>query len=106
MSRVSTLPATLALALTLEDFEPMGHQLSASLDPFVWLSAPVSLAGQRHRLEAIAVVEDGDGFQHAEAADLEATLDAYATATGVDGPFATVRLGAREYVLTVTPYGA
>ncbi len=106
MSPASTLRATLTWALTLEDFEPIGQQLSASLDPFVWLSAPVSLAGQRHRLEAIAVIDDADGFQHAEAADLETALDAYATATGVDGPFATVHLGAREYVLTLTPYGA
>jgi len=106
MSHASTLASRLSVPLTLDDFEPIGQHLSASLDPFVWLSAELTLAGQRHRLEAIAVVTDADGFQHAEATDLDATLDAYSNATGADGPFATVRLGAREYVLTVTPYGA
>jgi len=106
MSRNSTLTAPLTLPLTLDDFVPIGQQLSEHLDPFVWLTADLILAGQSHRLEAIAVVTDDTGYQHAEAPDLDSTLDAYSTATGADGPFATVQLGARDYVLTVTPYGA
>jgi len=106
MLHAATLTAPLTLPLTLEDFEPIGDRLNANLDPFVWLSAEISLVGQRHRFDAIAVVDDDDGFQHAEAADLDAMLDAFATASGVHGPFTTVRLGARDYVLTITPFGA
>ena len=106
MPHAATLTTVLLLPLTLEDFQPIGDRLNAALDPFVWLSAEVSLVGQRHRVDAIAVVDDDDGFQHAEAADLDAMLEGFATATGVDGPFTTVRLGARDYVLTVTPFGA
>ena len=59
--------------------------------------------GVSHHLEAIEV-EDRDGTQCAVDSAWDDMLTEYVTATGADGPFSTVEIRGRAYVLLMTPY--
>ena len=79
---------------------PVGDEVDAH--PDAWLSGVLTINGVDHHFEAIAVVDDGTE-QRAEARALSDQLDLIATATAIDGSFMTVRIGMRDYVLSVTP---
>ena len=55
-----------------------------------------------HHLEAIRVLEDEDGQQHAASPDFEESLDAMFQIGG-EGPFDTVTIRGESYVLVVIP---
>ena len=59
--------------------------------------------GTFHHLEAIRVIEDEDGRQHAASPDFEDSIDAMITIGG-DGPFDTVTIRGETYVLVVIPF--
>ena len=59
--------------------------------------------GTFHHLEAIRVVEDGDGIQRAASKKFEDTVDAMFTIGG-DGPFDTVTIRGGTYVVVVIPF--
>jgi len=59
--------------------------------------------GTFHHLEAVRVVEDGDGIQRAASKEFEETIDAM-FAIGGDGPFETVTIRDATYVLLVIPF--
>lgn len=84
------------------------HWEDASIDdarPGTRLLAAVQFNGILHHLEAIEVKWDERTSTQSAACSLcEAILSAYGEAAGGDGPFSTVMIEARTYVLFVTPY--
>jgi 6-phosphofructokinase len=67
------------------------------------LTTILVINGTFHHLEAIRVVEDEDGRQHAASPDFEDSIDAMFTIGG-DGPFDTVTIRGETYVLVVIPF--
>ena len=67
------------------------------------LTTILVINGTFHHLEAIRVIEDEDGRQHAASPDFEDTVDALFTIGG-DGPFDTVSIRGEPYVLVVVPF--
>ncbi len=67
------------------------------------LTAVLVINGTFHHLEAIRVIEDEDGRQHAASPHLEESLDAMFSIGG-DGPFDTVTIKGESYVLVVIPF--
>jgi 6-phosphofructokinase len=67
------------------------------------LTTILVINGTFHHLEAIRVIEDEDGRQHAAAPDFEDSIDAMFTIGG-DGPFDTVTIRGEPYVLVVIPF--
>jgi len=67
------------------------------------LTTILVINGTFHHLEAIRVVEDEDGCQHATSPDFEDSIDALFTIGG-DGPFDTVTIRGDTYVLVVIPF--
>lgn len=67
------------------------------------LTTILVINGTFHHLEAIRVIEDEDGRQHAASPDFEDSIDAMFTMGG-DGPFDTVTIHGLEYVLVLIPF--
>jgi len=67
------------------------------------LTAILVINGTFHHLEAIRVIEDEDGRQHAASPNFEDSLDAMFVIGG-DGLFDTVTIRGESYVLVVTPF--
>jgi hypothetical protein len=67
------------------------------------LTTILVINGTFHHLEAIRIIEDEDGGQHAASPDFEDTVDALFTIGG-DGPFDTVTIRGETYVLVVIPF--
>ncbi len=67
------------------------------------LTTILVINGTFHHLEAIRVIEDEDGRQHAASPDFEDSIDAMFTIGG-DGPFDTVTIRGATYVLVVIPF--
>ena len=67
------------------------------------LTTILVINGTFHHLEAIRVVEDEDGCQHAASPDFEDSIDALFTIGG-DGSFDTVTIRGDTYVLVVIPF--
>ena len=68
-----------------------------------WLRATLLIDDIEHVVDLIAV---RDYLQRAMTPELDETLDLHHMACGVDGPFATVQVDGRPYVLFVTPGAA
>jgi len=69
----------------------------------VWLRASIDVAGVQHFVDLVAVRVGGHGVQHALSKDLDAMVRLHHLACGADGPFATVTIRGRRFVLFVTP---
>lgn len=67
------------------------------------LTTILVINGTFHHLEAIRVIEDGEGRQSAASPDFEETVDAMFRIGG-DGPFDTVALNGSSYVLVLIPF--
>jgi 6-phosphofructokinase len=67
------------------------------------LTTILVINGTFHHLEAIRVIEDEDGRQHAASPDFEESIDAMFTIGG-EGPFDTVSIKGDPYVLVVIPF--
>lgn len=67
------------------------------------LTTILVINGTFHHLEAIRIIEDEDGRQHAASPEFEETVDAMFQIGG-DGPFDTVSIKADSYVLVVIPF--
>ncbi len=67
------------------------------------LTTILVINGTFHHLEAIRVIEDEDGRQHAASPEFEDTVDAMFQIGG-DGPFDTVSIKGDSYVLVVIPF--
>jgi 6-phosphofructokinase len=67
------------------------------------LTTILVINGTFHHLEAIRVIEDEDGRQHAASPEFEESIDAMFTIGG-DGPFDTVTIRGESYVLVVIPF--
>jgi len=59
--------------------------------------------GTFHHLEAIRIIEDEDGRQHAASSEFEEIVDGMFLIGG-DGPFDTVTIRGESYVLVVIPF--
>lgn len=68
------------------------------------LDESFSIAGCPMHLEAFAVNEDDDGAQTAVDFSVEDDLDAIRAGVHADGPWRTVQIDGREYVLIASPY--
>ena len=69
------------------------------------LLATLSFSGVSHHLEALEV-EDRNGLQLTVDGHWDDTLGDYYEASGADGPFSTVDISGRTYVLVMTPFCA
>ena len=67
------------------------------------LTTILVINGTFHHLEAIRVIEDDDGQQHAASPDFEDSIDGM-FAIGGEGPFDTVTIRGKSYVLVVIPF--
>lgn len=67
------------------------------------LTAILVVNGTFHHLDAIRVTENDDGVQVAASHEFEETLDAMYQIGG-DGPFDTVTIRGKAYVLAVIPF--
>jgi 6-phosphofructokinase len=67
------------------------------------LTTILVINGTFHHLEAIRIIEDEDGRQHAASPYFEDSIDALFTIGG-DGPFDTVTIRGETYVLVVIPF--
>jgi hypothetical protein len=67
------------------------------------LTTILVINGTFHHLEAIRVVEDEDGRQHAASPDFEEAVDGMFLIGG-DGPFDTVSIREESYILVVIPF--
>jgi hypothetical protein len=67
------------------------------------LTTILVINGTFHHLEAIRIIEDEDGRQHAASSDFDGSVDAMFTIGG-DGPFDTVTIRGATYVLVVIPF--
>ena len=67
------------------------------------LTAMLVVNGVFHHLEAIRVIEDDDGIQAAASSAFADTLDAMYQIGG-DGPFDTVTIRGKTYVIAVIPF--
>ena len=67
------------------------------------LTAILVVNGTFHHLEAIRVTEDEDGIQVAASFEFSDTLDAMYQIGG-DGPFDTVTIRGKTYVVAVIPF--
>lgn len=92
----------MTFAINRIDFRAVGADVGAA--PDVWLRAPVTIFGVEHSLDAIAVRPAVDGRQQAVCTILDDMLDCLAAAVVADGPFQTVRIRDRDYVLLLTPH--
>jgi 6-phosphofructokinase len=84
--------------LTIPDYDWMNGGNDAN-----HLTTILVINGTFHHLEAIRVIEDEDGRQHAAAPDFEDSVDAMFTIGG-DGPFETVTIRGETYALVVIPF--
>jgi hypothetical protein len=67
------------------------------------LTTIVVINGTFHHLEAIRVIEDDGGRQHAASPDFDDIVDGVFMIGG-DGPFDTVTIRGEPYVLVVIPF--
>ncbi len=67
------------------------------------LTAILVINGTFHHLEAIRVLDDDDGHQHATSPDFADSIDVL-YALGGDGPFDSVTIHGASYVLVVIPF--
>ena len=67
------------------------------------LTTILVINGTFHHLEAIRVIEDEDGRQHAASPEFEENIDAMFTIGG-EGPFDTISIKGDSYVLVVIPF--
>ena len=67
------------------------------------LTTILVINGTFHHVEAIRVIADEDGRQHAASPAFEESVDAM-FAIGGDGPFDTVSIKGDSYVLVVIPF--
>jgi hypothetical protein len=67
------------------------------------LTTILVINGTFHHLEAIRIIEDDDGRQHAAAPEFEERIDGMYQIGG-DGPFDTVSIKGNLYVLVVIPF--
>ena len=67
------------------------------------LTTILVINGTFHHLEAIRVIEDGEGRQSAASPDFEETIDGMFRIGG-DGPFDTVSINGSSYVLVLIPF--
>jgi len=67
------------------------------------LTTILVINGTFHHLEAIRVIEDEDGRQHAASPEFEEIVDGMFLIGG-DGPFDTVSIKGDSYVLVVIPF--
>ncbi len=86
------------------------HELTISDDDWMnggedsnRLTTILVLNGTFHHLEAIRVIEDEDGRQHAASPDFGDSIDGMFLIGG-DGPFDTVTIHGLEYVLALIPF--
>lgn len=68
-----------------------------------WLRATLIVGDTEHFVDLLAV---RDYLQRAMTPELDEILDLHHMACGVDGPFATVQVDGKSYVLFVTPTAA
>jgi len=68
-----------------------------------WLRGTLIVGGTEHFVDLLAV---RDHVQRAMSPELDEMLDLHHMVCGVDGPFATVQVDGRPYVLFVTPGAA
>jgi hypothetical protein len=67
------------------------------------LTTILAINGTFHHLEAIRIIEDDDGRQHAASPEFEEIVDGMFLIGG-DGPFDTVTIRGESYVLVVIPF--
>ena len=67
------------------------------------LTTILVINGTFHHLEAIRIMEDEDGRQHAASPEFEESIDAMFQIGG-EGPFDTVTIRGERYVLVVIPF--
>jgi hypothetical protein len=67
------------------------------------LTTILVINGTFHHLEAIRIIEDDDGRQHAASPEFEEIVDGMFLVGG-DGPFDTVSIKGDSYVLVVIPF--
>jgi hypothetical protein len=67
------------------------------------LTTILVINGTFHHLEAIRIIEDEDGRQHAASPEFEEIVDGMFLIGG-DGPFDTVSIKGDSYVLVVIPF--
>jgi len=80
---------------------PAGTHVGAR--PDAWLRASIDVAGVQHFVDLVSVRVGRRGIQHGPSKDLDAMVRLHHLACGADGPFATITLGGRPFVLFVTP---
>jgi hypothetical protein len=68
-----------------------------------WLRAAVVIQSVEHYLDLVPVRENGRGVQRTGNKDLDSMLALHHLACGADGPFATIVIEGRTYVLFLTP---
>jgi len=91
----------MSLELASIPLRPAGQHLGVPSD--LWLRARIVIAGTEHFVDLLRVQRDEKGVQRALSKDLDAMLGLHHWACGADGPFSTVKVGTRSYVLFVTP---
>jgi hypothetical protein len=94
-------PTSPTLELPASAFKPIGEMLRTHSRRDDHLHATVTINGVDFEVDAYAV-RMVKGVQ--EALEADADLSAIHHAVGADGPFQTVRIGRRNYVLVLTPY--
>ena len=67
------------------------------------LTTILVINGTFHHLEAIRIIDDEDGRQHAASPEFEEIVDGMFLIGG-DGPFNTVSIKGESYVLVVIPF--
>jgi hypothetical protein len=85
-------------ALTISDDDWMNGEADTN-----HLTTILVINGTFHHLEAIRVIEDEDGRQHAASPDFEDIVDGMFLIGG-DGPFDTVSINGDPYILVVIPF--
>jgi hypothetical protein len=81
-------------------WEPTGSEE----DPTSRLLAALVVCGYYHHLEAYAVKEDPEGYQQIADPLFSENFEGMCSLGGPDGPFQTITIKGREYVLAMTPY--
>jgi hypothetical protein len=94
-------PASTTLDIPAGAFKPIGEMLHTNSRRDDHLHATVTINGVDFEVDAYAV-RMVKGVQ--EALEADADLSVIHHAVGADGPFQTVRIGRRNYVLVLTPY--
>jgi len=88
------------ISLEVFEFEHVGPDD----DPTASLLATLMFGGVHHHVEAYAVTAHDDGVQRAAHSLFDDNIDQVYDAIGGDGPWRTVDINGREYVIIVTPF--